>query len=63
MQKLTEKQKKFCDLYIKLGNPAEAAVQAGYSKKTAKVIGRETLPSRIHRQAPHQARIRPCCRH
>ena len=43
MQKLTEKQKRFCDLYIKLGNAAKAAVQAGYSKKTAKAIGCENL--------------------
>lgn len=43
MQKLTEKQKRFCDFYIKLGNAAEAAVKAGYSQKTAKQIGQENL--------------------
>ena len=43
MQKLTEKQKRFCDLYIKLGNAAEAAVQAGYNKKSARFIGAENL--------------------
>lgn len=30
---LTPKQKKFADLYIKLGNATEAARQAGYSEK------------------------------
>lgn len=43
MAALTEKQKRFCDLYIKLGNATEAAIQAGYSRKTAKVIGQENL--------------------
>ncbi|MFK4904192.1 terminase small subunit [Lactococcus petauri] len=41
--KLTEKQKKFCDEYIKLGNAKEAAINAGYSKRTAKSIGAENL--------------------
>jgi len=41
--KLTAKQIKFCDLYIKLGDATEAARQAGYSKKTAKAIGAENL--------------------
>lgn len=41
--KLTEKQKKFCDEYIKLGNAKEAAINTGYSKRTAKSIGAENL--------------------
>ncbi len=41
--KLTEKQKRFCDEYIKLGNAKEAAINAGYSKKTAKSMGAENL--------------------
>lgn len=41
--KLTEKQEKFCDEYIKLGNAKEAAINAGYSKRTAKSIGAENL--------------------
>lgn len=41
--KLTEKQKKFCDEYIKLGNAKEAAIKAGYSPKTAKSMGAENL--------------------
>lgn len=40
---MTEKQKRFCDLYIKLGNATEAAVQAGYAKKAAYAIGAENL--------------------
>lgn len=41
--KLTEKQKRFCDYYIETGNATEAARKAGYSKKTARVIGQENL--------------------
>ncbi|MCR2045501.1 terminase small subunit [Anaerosalibacter massiliensis] len=41
--KLTVKQKKFCDYYIELGNATEAAIRAGYSKKTARQTGNENL--------------------
>lgn len=41
--KLTTRQKKFADLYIKLGNATEAAIKAGYSEKTAKQTGYENL--------------------
>lgn len=34
-QKLTPKQRKFADEYIKLGNATQAAIKAGYSKKYA----------------------------
>ena len=43
MNKLTIKQRKFCDEYIKSGNAKEAAIKAGYSPKTAKAIGQENL--------------------
>lgn len=43
MQKLTEKQRRFVAAYIKTGNAAEAARQAGYKKTTADAIGRENL--------------------
>ena len=43
MDKLTPKQKAFCDYYIITMNATEAAIKAGYSKKTAKVIGSENL--------------------
>lgn len=43
MAKLTETQKRFCDLYIKLGNATEAAIQAGYAKKAAYATGAENL--------------------
>ena len=33
--KFTEKQKRFADEYIKLGNATQAAIKAGYSKKYA----------------------------
>ena len=41
--KLTIKQKRFADEYIISGNATEAAKKAGYSKKTASVIGAENL--------------------
>lgn len=43
MEKLTPKQKAFADYYIELGNATEAAIKAGYSKKTAYSIGNENL--------------------
>lgn len=41
--KLSQKQKAFADYYIQSGNATEAAIKAGYSKKTAKEIGCENL--------------------
>lgn len=41
--KLTEKQKKFCDEYIKLGNATQAAINAGYAQKSAYKTGSENL--------------------
>ncbi len=41
--KLTQKQKIFCEEYIKTGNASDAARKAGYSPKTAPFIGAENL--------------------
>lgn len=41
--KLTPKQQKFADEYIKTGNATQSAIEAGYSKKTAAVIAAENL--------------------
>ena len=41
--KLTEKQKRFCDEYLIDCNATQAAIRAGYSKKTAYAIGEENL--------------------
>ncbi|MBF7114504.1 terminase small subunit [Pediococcus pentosaceus] len=41
--KLTTKQKKFADNYIKTGNATQSAIEAGYSKKTAPTIASENL--------------------
>lgn len=41
--KLTMKQKKFADKYLETGNITQSAIDAGYSKKTARVIGQENL--------------------
>lgn len=43
MKKLTIKQKKFADEYIKSGNATHSAINAGYSKKTARFTGAENL--------------------
>lgn len=42
-RKLTPKQKAFADYYIELGNATEAAIRAGYNKKTARQIGSMNL--------------------
>lgn len=41
--KLNNRQKAFADYYIQLDNATEAALQAGYSPKTARAMGSENL--------------------
>lgn len=41
--KLTAKQQRFCDEYLVDANATAAAIRAGYSAKTAAVIGAENL--------------------
>ena len=41
--KLTEKQKRFCDFFIKTGNGAQSARLAGYKGKNLNVIASENL--------------------
>lgn len=41
--KLTPKQQRFADEYIKTGNATQSAIEAGYSKRTAKEVGYENL--------------------
>lgn len=43
MMKLLPKQKAFAEEYVKLGNATKAALNAGYSKKTAAETGSENL--------------------
>ncbi len=45
--KMTAKQKRFCEEYIKLQCAAKAAKAAGYSPKTAKNIGSQNL-AKLH---------------
>lgn len=40
---LTAKQQKFVDSYVESGNAAKAALDAGYSKRTARTIGQQNL--------------------
>ena len=42
-KKLTAKQQRFCDEYLIDLNATQAAIRAGYSAKTARVIGQENL--------------------
>ena len=41
--KLNVRQKAFCEYYVASGNATEAAIKAGYSKRTAKSIGQRLL--------------------
>lgn len=43
MAKMTAKQMRFCDEYLIDLNATQAAIRAGYSKKTARSIGQENL--------------------
>ena len=43
MKILTDKQKRFCDEYLIDLNATQAALRAGYSQKTAFIIGHENL--------------------
>lgn len=43
MEKMTQKQKRFCDEYLIDLNATQAAIRAGYSEKTARAIGNENL--------------------
>ena len=43
MKKLTPKQQKFCEEYLIDLNATQSAIRAGYSKKTAFIIGHENL--------------------
>lgn len=40
---LTQRQKLFCQEYVKSGNATQAAIHAGYSEKTANRIASENL--------------------
>lgn len=43
MDKLTPKQKKFCEYYVQTGNATESAKRAGYSERTAYRTGADNL--------------------
>lgn len=47
MAKMTAKQQRFCDEYLIDLNATQAAIRAGYSPKTAGVIGNENLKKTI----------------
>lgn len=59
MAKLTGKQKLFADEYIiNGGNATQAAIKAGYSKKSARAIGRENL-TKLYIHDYIQSRVKP----
>lgn len=43
MAELTEKQRRWCEEYLKDGNATQAAIRAGYSTKSARQIGMENM--------------------
>lgn len=47
---MTAKQRRFCDEYLIDLNATQAAIRAGYSKKTARKIGQENLTKQDIRQ-------------
>ena len=40
---MNQRQRAFCEAYLKCGNAAEAAIKAGYSPKSARSIGQRLL--------------------
>ena len=50
MAKLTAKQQRFCDEYLIDLHATQAAIRAGYSKKTANRIGTENLSKLVIRE-------------
>lgn len=57
--KLTLKQRKFCLAYLKSGNATQAAIEAGYSEKTAQEQSSRLLSNVILKQfiESHQAKL------
>lgn len=53
MRKLTTKQRKFCDNYIKSGNATQSAIKAGYSKRSARQTGNRILSKDYIRHYVH----------
>ena len=49
-KRMTAKQKRFCDEYLIDLNATQAAIRAGYSKKTANRIGTENLSKLVIKQ-------------
>ena len=47
MAKMTAKQRRFCDEYLIDLNATQAAIRAGYSKRSAKQIGEENLSKHV----------------
>ena len=43
---MTDNQRRFCEEYLKDRNATQAAIRAGYSKRTAKQIGNSLLQNK-----------------
>ena len=60
LPKLTPKQRRFVGAYLLSGNATQAALEAGYSAKTARFIGSENLTKpniKAHVDAAHQRQL------
>ena len=40
---MTQRQERFCQEYVKLGNATQSAIAAGYSERSAKQVGQKLL--------------------
>ena len=58
MAKLTERQRRFADLYLELGNASEAAVQAGYKRSYAQGVKHQPAVQAYMQQRLQDARQR-----
>ena len=58
VSRLTERQRRFADLYLELGNASEAAVQAGFKRSYAQGAKRQPAVKAYMQERLQQARQR-----
>jgi phage terminase small subunit len=57
-KRLTDKQKVFCEQYLIDLNATQAAIRAGYAKKTARQMGTENLSKPVIKTAIEKAMVK-----
>jgi phage terminase small subunit len=57
-KRLTDKQRAFCEQYLIDLNATQAAIRAGYAKKTARQIGTENLSKPVIKAAIQRAMVK-----